>query len=42
MGYGWIEPGTPDAVLSQCDVNALAYVWSAYLAQTSTPSTFGC
>jgi hypothetical protein len=38
MGYGWI--GTTDAVLSQCDIDALAYIWSWALNGT-TPAPPG-
>jgi hypothetical protein len=33
MGYGWI--GTTDAVLSQCDIDALAYIFSWALNGTA-------
>ena len=44
MGYGWI--GTTDAVLSQCDVDALAYIFSWALAGTAPappgPGPYDC
>lgn len=49
MGYGWIR-GAPDPVFSQCDIDALAYVWSWALEGTEPPgpgrstldATFDC
>jgi hypothetical protein len=35
MGYGWPELGEP--VLSQCDVNALAFVF-AWALEAATPT----
>jgi hypothetical protein len=44
MGYGWI--GVGDAVLSQCDVEALAYIWSWALEGTAPappgPGPYDC
>jgi hypothetical protein len=37
MGYGWTPTG-PAPVLSQCDVNALASVWSWAINGTQPPS----
>jgi hypothetical protein len=36
MGYGWIR-NAPDPVFSQCDVDALAYVWSWALEGEDPP-----
>ncbi len=48
MGYGWIG-GAPDPTFSQCDIDALAYVWSWALTGTAPPAgrsalepTFDC
>ena len=32
MGYGWIESGVPDPVFSQCDLDALAYLFGPLLS----------
>lgn len=44
MGYGWI--GTTDAILSQCDVDALAYIFSWALNGTAPappgPGPYDC
>ena len=37
MGYGWIR-GAPDPLFSQCDLDALAYVWSWALEGTAPPA----
>jgi hypothetical protein len=44
MGYGWI--GVGDAVLSDCDIDALAYIWSWALNGTAPappgPGPYDC
>jgi hypothetical protein len=50
MGYGWVRTDLPDPVFSQCDIAALAYIWSWALdgGTTSQPGpstlepTFDC
>jgi hypothetical protein len=44
MAYGEFiaDPESPDPVLSQCDVDALAATWTAYLAGQASPPTYQC
>jgi len=42
MGYGWIGENQPPPILSDCDVDALAFIWAWALDGTSpSPPTSG-
>ena len=44
MAYGEFseDQESPDVTISQCDVDALAVTWAAYLAGEDPPSIFQC